>query len=190
MARQVFECVDWTTVAAMTALVLSLTNLHQRWTKSETTAKTELIPKECQANLTITRLVAVSDLYRETNSTIRATDDVSLKLLGFVPSFVGVAAGLLTKNAANLRAEAILVLVLVGMSATIGLYLWERRNIETCKFFRRRRDVLEAQFGFTPFELAPKPKLLGFEVGKTEAERWLYGASILAWFAPLFVRFC
>ena len=130
--------------------------------------------------------------WRELCAQIRSTDDVSFKLLGFVPllSLASISATLLTAQA---QFSPLLVLAcLVGALLTLGFWIWERRNIQTCLWLRERAADLErAAFGeetvghFARFPRAPGGR------GKTQAERFVYGVTLTAWLlvplAALFV---
>ena len=120
-------------------------------------------------------------VYAETCADIRATDDISFKLMGIVPLVSG--ATLLTfflKEPISANKAALVVsLALFAALITLGLFRWALRNIQNCSWLKRRAEALEnvivATSGATR---QPKPPL---KIGKTEAEKWIYSFTILAW---------
>jgi len=126
---------------------------------------------------------ALPDLqWREICAQLRATDDISFKLLGFVPLFtVAAITGILLKVDAKLSMPVVLA-CFVGSLSTLGFWIWERRNIQTCSWLRERGADLERRaFGhayvgqFARFPKSPR----GF--GKTEGEKVVYAATLSAW---------
>lgn len=120
-------------------------------------------------------------LYQEICASIRATDDISFKLMGFVPLVSG--ATLLTfflrEPIRPEQAPLVAALALFAALVTLGLFRWELRNIQTCSWLRRRAEAVErvlAQATGAP----PQPRApLG--VGKTEAEKAIYSVTVMAW---------
>ena len=126
------------------------------------------------------RLSAVC-LYGETCSSIRATDDISFKLMGLVPLISG--ATLLTlfmKDTVSPKLAPLLVaLALFAALITLGLFRWELRNIQRCRWMLNRAKVLEDEaFGSKDLPKEPKAPL---RIGKTEAEKGIYSITILSW---------
>jgi hypothetical protein len=126
--------------------------------------------------------------YAEICATIRTTDEVSFKLLGLVPLLSGAAIVSLSKGGPP--GSPLLVFVsLFGAVVSFGLYRWELRNIQTCGWLRDQGAAIEAEeFGLGKGQFAgrtrnefPPPRFLGFPIGKTEAERIIYTATIIAW---------
>ena len=120
--------------------------------------------------------------WRELLAQHRATDDISFKLLGFVPLFsVAAITGILLKTESKMSL-ALIVVSFVGAVSTLGFWIWERRNIQTCLWLRdRAADIERATFGpayvgqFARFPTAPH------KLGKTEAEKIVYAATLIAW---------
>jgi hypothetical protein len=118
-------------------------------------------------------------VYAQTCSDIRATDDISFKLMGVVPLVSG--ATLLTlflKEPLSEKATTpVTAFALFAALITLGLFRWELRNIQNCKWLRDRAEALE---GVAVGEVRgrPEPPL---KIGKTEAEKWIYSVTILAW---------
>ena len=131
-------------------------------------------------------------LYSEFCTKIRATDDISFKLLGFVPLLSGSAIFLLLFKGDELRTVPVVLLCVAGAAVTVGLFLWERRNIKTCLLFRDAAAQLEEEF---PKEWIKPNKMLGkppekysSTFRKTEAEIVIYAASIMVWAIPIINR--
>jgi len=136
--------------------------------------------------------IDILKLYTETYANIRETDQISFKLLGFVPLISGSGAGvlvfLLEKNVLGLLPT--ILLSVISSIITFGLYRWELRNIQTCSRLLKRAKFLEQRIGLG--ELAGReeaPRFLGRPIGKTEAEKIIYIASVIAWLVPIVVAF-
>jgi hypothetical protein len=120
-------------------------------------------------------------VYAETCANIRATDDISFKLLGIVPLLSG--ATLLTfflkEHVAAEKAPLVITLSLFAALITLGLFRWELRNIQTCSWLRRRAEALERCV--VTSAVAPQQPQPPLSIGKTEAEKWIYSVTIIAW---------
>ena len=124
--------------------------------------------------------------YEEICTSIRTTDEISFKLLGLVPLLSGAA--IVTVSKGDLDQAPLLWLVSIfGAVVTFGLFRWELRNIQNCKWLACRAAEMERnEFGVTSGQFSGRdeaPRLFGFRVGKTEAEKIIYIATILAWLA-------
>lgn len=120
-------------------------------------------------------------LYAETCNSIRATDDISFKLMGFVPLVSGAAllSLFLKESIAPSKAPLVVALALFAALITLGLFRWELRNIQTCGWLRQRAEVLEQALVTTSHApIQPKPPN---KIGKTEAEKSIYSFTILSW---------
>jgi hypothetical protein len=126
--------------------------------------------------------------YAETCSSIRATDDINFKLMGIVPLVSGAAMLVFLVKEATPPDKAALVVALALFAAliTLGLFRWELRNIQTCSWLRRRAEALEgALVRASGAPTQPQPPL---KIGKTEAEKWIYSITVVAWLSiPLVV---
>ena len=125
--------------------------------------------------------LSVDRFYAETCTNIRATDEISFKLMGFVPLVSG--ATLLTfflkESIPSDKTPLVVALALFAALITLGLFRWELRNIQTCSWLRRRAEALEeALVATSGAPRQPKPPL---RIGKTEAEKSIYSITILAW---------
>jgi len=124
-------------------------------------------------------------IYEELSTNIRTTDDVSFKLMGIVPlvSGTGLLGLLLSKDV--LTAPVVVLLSLFAAVVTLGLFRWELRNIQDCKWFIRYVATLEQK----AFEGAGW-KAAGVErpeppqgIGKQKGESIVYAATIFTWLA-------
>src|SRR5918999_1507341 len=98
--------------------------------------------------------LSVERYYSELCSNIRATDDISFKLLGFVPliSGAGIIGVLSAREELSLPSAAVILVALFAATVTVALYGWERRNIQICIWLIARaadvgRGMLEAGRG-------------------------------------------
>jgi hypothetical protein len=126
--------------------------------------------------------LTTADRWREVCAQLRATDDISFKLLGFVPLFTVAAIGAVLFKADHRLSLGLILASFVGSITTLGFWIWERRNIQTCKWLRERAaDIERAAHGPTHVgqfaRLAPAPRGLG----KTEGETIVYATTIAAW---------
>jgi hypothetical protein len=125
--------------------------------------------------------LTVERVYAETCTNIRATDDISFKLIGIVPLVSG--ATLLTfflkEPIAPNKAPLVVAVALFAALITLGLFRWELRNIQNCSWLKRRVEAIENEVVTTSD--APKQPNPPHEIGKTEAEKGIYAVTILAW---------
>jgi hypothetical protein len=88
-----------------------------------------------------------NDVYREVCAGIRATDEISLKLLAAVPLATGIGITLLVKAPdTKLPDGARALLSLFAAVVTFAIYRWERKNIATCSHFREWAAILERDY--------------------------------------------
>lgn len=141
--------------------------------------------------------------YAEICANIRALDENSFRLLGFVPllSASAIAAVLLRDVKFS---PTVVLFSLVGGIVTFGLYRWELRNIQICKWLQERADEIEQrEFGIEiaeqQFAIRLKPerekpqfknaeyndmhKLFGIPFTQRRAETLIYWTTIIGWFA-------
>ena len=133
--------------------------------------------------------LSVERIYAETCNSIRTTDEISFKLMGFVPLVTG--ATLLTfflkESIPPGHADFLAGLALIAALITLGLFRWELRNIQNCSWLRRRAEALED--AIVTESGVPKQPPPPHKVGKTEAEKWIYSITIFAWLStPALVR--
>jgi hypothetical protein len=117
-------------------------------------------------------------LYQEIRADIRATDEISFKLLGLVPLVSGAAfLTFFFEDKVRAQPHVVVTLSLFAALITLGLFRWELRNIQTCSWLLRCSEAMEEEAaGIKPAR--PKPPR-GF--GKTEAEKGVYSVTILTW---------
>lgn len=138
--------------------------------------------------------------YAEICENIRSLDANSFKLLSFVPIVSGSAiVVVLLKGEAGLSWVTIL-LSLAGAFVTFGLYRWEFRNIQICKWLQECADQIERevfgvkqgkeQFAIRTQKIPPKfdnpdydnlHKLFDFPIYQRTAEKIIYWTTIIAW---------
>ena len=128
--------------------------------------------------------ISLDRLYQDTSAGIRSTDDISFKLLGLVPLLSGASmlTLLLKDPIPPSRMPLLYGLSLFAALVTLGLFRWELRNIQTCKWLRERADCLEQSVALPP-GLSPLQPLPGGPqgIGKTEAEKCVYAITVLSW---------
>lgn len=148
------------------------------------------------------------DIYKEICNNIRVTDDISFKLLGTVPLASGLGSGALVilEKSKLLEGNRYSAIAVIGLSAigaliTVGLFRWELRNIQKCRWLIARAANFETQilakenlqFGGMANEELLSAKTINdvrvaslFETpwGKTQAERLVYLSAIAGWLLP------
>jgi len=140
--------------------------------------------------------VDIDRVSSETRAQIAKTDDISFKLLGLVPLVSG--AGLLTlalgKDASPLAkagdllpmgASVLILLAFFAAFVTLGLFHWELRNVQQCKWLWLRLAEFERP---TLSRLGLKKELLSRPkpprgIGKEKAEKFIYCSTIFTWLA-------
>ena len=130
--------------------------------------------------------LSLSDLYIQAYTNMRATDEISLKLLAAIPFVSGVGISLLVRKPTEaFPAGARLLVSLFAAVVTFAIYRWERRNISNCRYYRSYAARLEDKYGISPTGQKPSKKNRFFSRrwGKTEAEILLYFTVIAGWLA-------
>jgi hypothetical protein len=132
------------------------------------------------------KAVTAERRYAEICSNIRATDEISFKLLGLVPLVSGTGIVVLLDRSREPAWSPIAVFVAVfGAVISYAIYRWELRNIQTCNWLIDRaadleRDELRLAKGQF-YNRDAAPKVFGHRMGKTQAVHLLYGTTIAAW---------
>jgi hypothetical protein len=119
--------------------------------------------------------------YTNLNTNIRFTDDISFKLLGLVPLFSGSGMLIAVMRSEYFWSPAIYAIAAFGALVTLGLFRWELRNIQNCLWLISRGAALERTEDETKagqFYQRPRSPM---GVGKTEAEKLIYGVTIFIW---------
>ncbi len=123
--------------------------------------------------------------YEQICKNITECDEISFKLLGLVPVVTGSTIFVIFLKGEVKLSPIIIFISLFGSIVTFGVFRWELRNIQTCKWLRERAAEIETkEFGLEKGQFAGRqdsPKFLGFPIGKTEAEEIIYIATIIAW---------
>ena len=138
--------------------------------------------------------------YIEILKQITERDSISFKLLAFVPTVAGLLAFLtLWKDARGLPVSVFIIIGFLGAVITFFVWRWEMRNIQFCSILRKNAAAIEIQYKkagetisspFADMEKADRPSFLGFRMGKAEAEKGLYIATIILWLSlPLLANF-
>jgi hypothetical protein len=119
--------------------------------------------------------------YRQTSELVQSLTDVRFKLLALVPTLSGVAVAVLGHPSA---AVELLAVGALGLTATLGLLLYELRNSALNDYAVARARELEASIGFVsirrnapvggPFRDFP-------ERGGDRGFALVYGAALSGW---------
>jgi hypothetical protein len=123
--------------------------------------------------------------YTNLSLDIRTTDDISFKLMGIVPlvSGTGIVGLLLARN--TLSAPVICLLSLFAAVVTLGLFRWELRNIQNCRWLKAYADALErkalerADLKDAYVEQPTSPQ----GIGKRGGETIIYATTLATWLA-------
>jgi hypothetical protein len=128
--------------------------------------------------------------YGETTDLLRTLTDVRFKLLAFVPTISGAAVGLLGHGRS---AAELLAVGAVGLSATLGVVVYELRNTQIYDYAVHRAKELETRLGLVSvsgsggtggfFNERPgrDVRIFGLPVGHDRGLALVYGAAIGAW---------
>jgi hypothetical protein len=129
--------------------------------------------------------VSPERIYAEVRAGIRETDAISFKLLGLVPLVSGATLIGLVLQTRQLQPGVVVLLALFAAGITLGLFRWELRNVQTCRWLIKYVDALEAQalaangVGDVLRRRPDSPQW----VGKAAAEKLIYTTTITAWLA-------
>ena len=129
--------------------------------------------------------LALEKIYTEVRAGIRETDSISFKLLGLVPLVSGTAMISLVLRSEHVPNNFVILLALFASIVTLGLFRWELRNVQTCSWLinfagKMELHALKARGMDEILFRRPKPPQ---GIGKTEAEKLIYTATVLAWLA-------
>jgi hypothetical protein len=126
-------------------------------------------------------------IYEQLSVDIRTTDDISFKLMGFVPlvSGTGVVGLLLAENRLALPPAVICLLSLFAAAVTLGLFRWELRNIQNCRWLIDYADALEqkalGRANLKDAYVTQPPSPQG--IGKQGGEAIIYASTVATWLA-------
>ncbi len=108
--------------------------------------------------------------YQQTAELLRALTDVRFKLLALVPTLSGAAVAVLGHPGS---AAELIAVGLLGLTATLGVLLYELRNSELSDYALRRARSLEAELGLGLYRGAP--------VSRDRALILVYSAALAGW---------
>jgi hypothetical protein len=143
----------------------------------------------------LTEPTAAPDLvrldYQQTTDLLRTLSDVRFKLLALVPTLSGTAIAVLGHPSS---AAELLGVGLLGLSATLGILLYELRNTQVYDYAMRRAEHAEAALGLPSihggagpgglFSERPSRALRLFGVAPIDRDRGLvlvYSAALAGW---------
>lgn len=116
-------------------------------------------------------------VYENLHANIRFTDEISFKLLAFVPLISGTAIAVTFLKAEAKSIEAICFISLYGSAITLGLFWWELRNIKTCNYLLTCLALFDNTIHNKENNPPPEP----LKIRKAGAEKFIYSVTILSW---------
>jgi hypothetical protein len=147
------------------------------------------MPTDGDEGLSQTELLRLD--YQQTTDLLRTLTDVRFKLLALVPTLSGTAIAILGHPSS---AAELLGVGLLGLTATLGILLYELRNTELSEYGTRRAQQLEARLGLPSidggtragglFSERPSRTLRLFGLAPVDRDRGLtlvYGAALAGW---------
>jgi hypothetical protein len=127
---------------------------------------------------------------------MRATDDISLRLLAAVPFVSGIGITLLIRQPSDsFPAVARLLVSIFAAIVTFAIYRWEHRNLSHCRHLRNWAAEIEkarlrglpvgigTTLGAAPHGDNLSSRFFSRTWGKTQAEQLLYLTVIVSWLA-------
>jgi hypothetical protein len=108
--------------------------------------------------------------YAQTTSSLRDLTEIRFKLLAFVPTVAGTAVAFLRHPGS---AAELLAVGLIGLTATIGILLYDLRNTELYYGALDRARLLEHRLGMTSPAATDKPG--GPFTERASADRTVFG---------------
>jgi len=125
--------------------------------------------------------MAASQDYDQTTQFLRTITDVRFKLVAFVPTISGIAIGLLGRGGS---ATQLLSVGALGLTATIGILVYELRNTQLYDYALARAKSLEAELGIGLYSEQPAGEVNLFGVITAAHDRGLalvYSAAVGGW---------
>ena len=129
--------------------------------------------------------------YEQTTDLLRTLTDVRFKLLALVPTLSGTAIAVLARPSS---AAELIGVGLLGLTATLGLLLFELRNSQLSDYGTSRAEAIEAELGLVSirgdtghgglFSERPGRNLRLFGLTPIDRERGLilvYSAALAGW---------
>jgi hypothetical protein len=140
--------------------------------------------------------IPLVDIYVQALTSMRSTDDISLRLLAAVPVISGIGISLLVRQpTSSLPGGARLFVSIFAALVTFAIYRWERRNMSHCRRLRRWAARVESRWlDELPVEAQIVPagaphddnisgRFFSRTWGKAQAELLLYVTVIASWLA-------
>jgi hypothetical protein len=129
-------------------------------------------------------------VYNELAKAHQATIDLRVKLLAALPAFTGVGLGLIlansagigSSNARGLEAGQLIALGVFGFFVSLGLFMYELRNIQECVALIDKGAALEGLVGAPTGQFLARPRRKGW-ISTRRASHLVYGSVLLAWLA-------
>src|SRR2546430_15261060 len=91
--------------------------------------------------------VSLTDIYTQALATMRATDDISLRLLAAVPFVSGIGISLLVRQPSDTFPATVRFFVsFFAAVVTFAIYRWERRNMSHCRHLRNWAACVERTY--------------------------------------------
>jgi hypothetical protein len=119
--------------------------------------------------------------YQQTTDLLRTLTDVRFKLLALVPALSGAAVAVLGHPGS---AAELLAVGLLGLTATLGVLLYELRNSQLSDYALRRAQALEGELGLGLYRERPDRALRLFGLAPVDRDRGLilvYSAALAGW---------
>ena len=121
--------------------------------------------------------------YDQTTQLLRMLTDIRFKLIAFVPTIAAASVGLFGKPR---PAVELLAIGLLGLTATVGILVYELRNSQIYAAAAKRAEVLERKLGFEGGLYSDHPpatmRLLGvFPATRLAGLGLVYGAAVAGW---------
>jgi len=121
--------------------------------------------------------------YDQTTQLLRMLPDIRFKLIAFVPTIAAASVGLFGKPR---PAVELLAIGLLGMTATVGILVYELRNSQIYAAAAKRAEQLEGQLGFEGGLYSDHPpvsmRLFGlFPASRLAGLGLVYGAALAGW---------
>jgi hypothetical protein len=121
--------------------------------------------------------------YDQTTQLLRALTDIRFKLIAFVPTIAAASVGFFGKPR---PAVELLAIGLLGLTATLGILVYELRNSQIYAVAARRAAELERKLGFVGGLYGDDPpetmRLLGvFPATRLAGLGLVYGAALAGW---------
>jgi hypothetical protein len=119
--------------------------------------------------------------YQQTTDLLRTLTDVRFKLLALVPTLSGAAVAVLGHPSS---AAELIAVGLLGLTATLGVLLYELRNTQLSDYALRRAQSLEVELGLGLYRGRPERTLRLFGIAPVDRDRGLilvYSAALAGW---------